>query len=147
MFKKSFDNILVWGSSVLYIYIYNFIIVMGTSVNRVQQSHELSSLWTLAPSYLTFGILYLYCVYMKIAVHSSHIWKSWIFSNINRKRRMFPKRSSETKKKNMEGLPWWFSGKESSCQCRRHELAPWPGKIPHAAEKLSLCATAIEPVL
>ena len=27
-------------------------------------------------------------------------------------------------------LPWWFSGKESSCQCRRRGLDPWFGKIP-----------------
>ena len=28
------------------------------------------------------------------------------------------------------GLSWWFSGKESACQCRRHEFDPWVGKIP-----------------
>ena len=28
------------------------------------------------------------------------------------------------------GLPWWLSGKESDCQCRRHELDPWLRKIP-----------------
>ena len=27
--------------------------------------------------------------------------------------------------------PWWLSGKESSCQCRRHEFDPWSRKIPH----------------
>ena len=43
--------------------------------------------------------------------------------------------------------PWWFSGKESTCQCRRHGFNPWSGKIPHAAEQLSSCATATEPVL
>ena len=26
------------------------------------------------------------------------------------------------------GLPWWFSGKESACQCRRHRSDPWPGR-------------------
>ena len=32
-----------------------------------------------------------------------------------------------------EGLPRWFSGKESACQCRRHRrhgFYPWVGKIP-----------------
>jgi len=29
-----------------------------------------------------------------------------------------------------EGLPWWLSGKESTCQCRRHGFDPWVGKIP-----------------
>ena len=28
------------------------------------------------------------------------------------------------------GLPWWLSGKESNCQCRRPRLDPWVGKIP-----------------
>ena len=28
------------------------------------------------------------------------------------------------------GLPWWVSGKESACQCRRHRYHPWVGKIP-----------------
>ena len=45
-------------------------------------------------------------------------------------------------------LPWWFSGKESVCQCRRHRFEPWSGKIPHAAKQLNPCnypACAIEP--
>ena len=28
------------------------------------------------------------------------------------------------------GLPRWLSGKESTCQCRRHEFDPWIRKIP-----------------
>ena len=28
------------------------------------------------------------------------------------------------------GLPWWLSGKESACQCKRHSFNPWVGKIP-----------------
>ena len=28
------------------------------------------------------------------------------------------------------GLPWWFRGKESACQCRRHRFDPWVKKIP-----------------
>ena len=27
------------------------------------------------------------------------------------------------------GLPWWFSGKESTCKCRRCGFNPWVGKI------------------
>uniref|UniRef100_A0A8C0CNM8 Uncharacterized protein n=1 Tax=Balaenoptera musculus TaxID=9771 RepID=A0A8C0CNM8_BALMU len=34
------------------------------------------------------------------------------------------------------GLPWWGHGFE-----------PWSGRIPHAAEQLSPCATTTEPVL
>ena len=43
------------------------------------------------------------------------------------------------------GLPWWRSGWESACQCRGHGFEPWSGKIPHAAEQLSLWATITEP--
>ena len=35
------------------------------------------------------------------------------------------------------GLPRWCSGKESSCQCRRHKrlwFDPWVGKIPWKRE-------------
>ena len=28
------------------------------------------------------------------------------------------------------GLPLWFSGKELTCQCRRHGFDPWVRKIP-----------------
>ena len=49
-------------------------------------------------------------------------------------------------------IPWWLSDKESACQCRRHcrndaEFDPWSGKIKHAVEQLSPCATTTEPVL
>ena len=39
--------------------------------------------------------------------------------------------------------PWWLSGKEFACQCRRHVFDPWSGKIPHASEHLSPCATLL----
>ena len=42
-------------------------------------------------------------------------------------------------KNKSEGLPWWRSGWESACQCRGHGFEPWSGRIPHAAEQLSLC--------
>ena len=44
------------------------------------------------------------------------------------------------------GLPWWLSGKEVTCQCRRQGFDPWSRKIPHAVEQLSSRAAAIEPV-
>ena len=28
------------------------------------------------------------------------------------------------------GLPWWLSGKQPACQCWRHGLDSWVGKIP-----------------
>ena len=31
--------------------------------------------------------------------------------------------------RNLGGLPWWHSGEESTCQCRRLGFSPWVGKI------------------
>ena len=42
------------------------------------------------------------------------------------------------------GLRWWRSSKESACQCSGQWLDPWSGKISHAQEKLSPCATITE---
>ena len=42
-------------------------------------------------------------------------------------------------------LPWWFSGQESAWQCSGHGSYPWSGKIPYAAEQLSLCGTTTKP--
>ena len=46
-----------------------------------------------------------------------------------------------------EGLPWWHSCWESTCQCRGHRFDPWSGKVPHVAEQLGPCATTTEPAL
>ena len=32
--------------------------------------------------------------------------------------------------KEIMGLPWWLSGKEPACQCRKHGFDPWVWKIP-----------------
>ena len=48
--------------------------------------------------------------------------------------------------KRNEGLPWWLSGKESTCLRRRHAFDSWSGKIPYNAEQLSPCAST-DPVL
>ena len=29
-----------------------------------------------------------------------------------------------------DGIPWWFRGKEFTCQCRRHGFNPWVRRIP-----------------
>ena len=52
-------------------------------------------------------------------------------------------------KRNSSGLPWWPSGEESACQCRRHGYYPWSGKTicPHAAGQLSPWASTTEPEL
>ena len=49
-------------------------------------------------------------------------------------------------KEALEGLPWWFSDWESTCQCRGHGFNPWSRKIPHDMQQLSPCATITEPV-
>ena len=43
------------------------------------------------------------------------------------------------------GLFWWYSGREATCQCRRHGFDPWSGKIPHVVEQLSPRATLLSP--
>ena len=51
-------------------------------------------------------------------------------------------------RKKAQGLPWWLSGKEAICQCRRHGFDPWSGKkIPCAREQLSPSTMTTEPVL
>jgi len=44
-------------------------------------------------------------------------------------------------------LPWWLSGKESTCQCRKHRFDPWSGKIPSAKEQQGPQATTTEVML
>ena len=55
------------------------------------------------------------------------------------------KRKVEIHFKEWEGIPWWLSGRESSCRCRRHGFDPWSRKIPHASGQLSRCGTTPEP--
>ena len=47
----------------------------------------------------------------------------------------------------VQGLPSWLSGRESTCQCSRHQFDPWSWRIPHAAEQLSPGTTTTELVL
>ena len=49
--------------------------------------------------------------------------------------------------KRFSRLPWWLSGEEFTCQCRRHEFDLWSGKIPHAREHLNPCTTTLDPEL
>ena len=53
--------------------------------------------------------------------------------------------NNQFEKINKTGLPWWLSGKESACQCRRHGFDPWSGKIPSAMKQLSPGTTTTEP--
>ena len=58
----------------------------------------------------------------------------------------FNQKSSPLKTPNL-GLPWWSSGWESACQCRRHRFNPWSRKIPHAPGQLAPCPVTMEPTL
>ena len=55
-------------------------------------------------------------------------------------------KTEKTLKKSVVGPACWLSGKECPCQCRRHRLSLWSGKIPHAAEQLIPWAMTAEPV-
>ena len=46
-----------------------------------------------------------------------------------------------------EGLPWWFSGWESTCHFGECKFNLWSERIPHAAGQLGLCVTTTEPQL
>ena len=78
-----------------------------------------------------------YCVWvyfypsliLKLQLPQSMLSEFWVISEI------------------LSDLPWWVSGKESACQCRRHGFDPWCRKIPRSVEQLSPCDTTIEPVL
>ena len=50
----------------------------------------------------------------------------------------------EVIKRQIPGLPWWLSGKESTYRCRSHGFDPWSGKIPHAVRLPSPCATTAD---
>ena len=50
------------------------------------------------------------CVFA-YGVHSASGFRTWI-------------------KKETSGLPWWLSGEESTCQCRRHGFNPSSGRTP-----------------
>ena len=56
------------------------------------------------------------------------------------------KRKSREKEKRGR-LPWWLSGKESACQCKRHVFDSWSKKISHTAEPMlcSYWAYTLEP--
>ena len=42
-------------------------------------------------------------------------------------------------------LSWWFTGKESACQCKLLGFDPWSQNIPVLVEQLSPCTTTTEP--
>ena len=55
---------------------------------------------------------------------------SWIYKRFPNKQNLWRR------------LPWWLSGDESACRCRRHGFFdPWSRKIPHATGQLSPRAT------
>ena len=47
----------------------------------------------------------------------------------------------------VRSVPGRLSGQESACQCRSRGFYPRSGRIPHAWDQLSQCATTIEPAL
>ena len=57
---------------------------------------------------------------------------------------MLPVINRKFKKKLIEGLSWWLSGKESACQCKGHGFDPWSRRIPPSTEQLSPWATTTE---
>ena len=56
-----------------------------------------------------------------------------------------PVRMTIVIKNTNRGLPWWLSGKESTCQCREHGFNPWSKKIPDVSWQLSLVPQLLSP--
>ena len=57
-------------------------------------------------------------------VSSMKGWKEWTKSNRRKSPRLY------TSCPHAGRLPWWLSGKESACQCRRCGFDPWVRKMP-----------------
>ena len=55
------------------------------------------------------------------APQEGHVTLKFLFS-------LMEKRGSLDIDKDIYGLPWWLSGKESTCQCRRLRFHPWVGR-------------------
>ena len=58
-----------------------------------------------------------------------------------------PKKKTYHQKQTKPGLPWWYSGEESTCQCRRTGSILGQGTRSHAAELLRLPSCAMSPKL
>ena len=84
---------------------------------------------------VNFGV----CVQMCIFLRRQFIAFKWSLSSL------WLKRGYCLFKKLWAGLPWWRSGWESACQCREYGFEPWPGRSPHATERLGPWATTAEP--
>ena len=65
----------------------------------------------------------------KLCVHNV------IFREINKKTTQGDTLKNTTDKSKW-GLPWWLSGKESVCQCRRCGFDPWVGKMHGRRDRL-----------
>ena len=87
-------------------------------------------------------------------VYRAHVGQSLDFS-CQRQFLQLLRRITSSLKINLLGLPWWLTGKESSCWCRRLGSIPDPGRShialgrratkPRAPQLLSLCPGAREP--
>ena len=44
----------------------------------------------------------------------------------------------------ISGFPWWFSGRESACQCRRYGFGPWLGRPPEGGNDNPLQYSCLE---
>ena len=72
--------------------------------------HDLSS-----TTGLTEGAIAPHCLTLYLPTHCHRFLAFWLGASVAR------------------GLPWWLSGEESACQCRRSKrrrFNPWVGKIP-----------------
>ena len=70
-------------------------------------------------------------------IFASHLSEKSLISKIYKELTQLHSQKNLIKK--YIGLSWWFSGRESAGQCRRHGFQLWSGEIPHTVGQPSLC--------
>ena len=110
------------------------------------------------PKYWSTGV-FSHCLAMtknntKCTTHGRKKSINWVSSSVeDTKNEKTSQRTDENIfKTHIWGLPWWVSGDESNCQCRRRRFSPWLGRShmlqsnqTHAPQLFSLCSRAWEP--
>ena len=112
-------------------------VILKGSALQYRQQPEIKRLLLLAPLFGTF----LFLSSVSACLHSAQIQLQCISSRRPHLELTHPffVNSHLLVCRNKEGLPRWQSGKEPTCQCRRHRrcrLDSWAGKIPWSRKRL-----------
>ena len=75
--------------------------------------------------------------FLDVTVHNLRQITSSLWTSMSSSHKVLMKTNWEN-----TGLPWWLSGKESACQCKRHGFHVWVGKIPKKEMATHSCILA-----